>query len=75
MVLQVKGSLEVPVLPVFGFHLGLGYQLRGANRAAWSPWEDPKSRSTLNFFHLHHRSTRVQNRGIYFLDPPGGLGA
>ena len=36
------------------------------------PWADPKSRSTLGFYNLHHRSTRVQN--IYLLDPPGGLG-
>ena len=37
------------------------------------PWADPKSRSTLGFYNLHHRSTGVQNWGIYVLDPPGGL--
>ena len=37
-------------------------------------WADPKSRSTLGFCNLHHRSSRAQNWGIYFLDPPGGLG-
>ena len=34
------------------------------------PWEDPKSRSTLRFHNLQHRSTRVQNWGIYFLEDP-----
>ena len=29
------------------------------------PWADPKCRSTLGFCNLHHRSTRVQNWGIY----------
>ena len=38
------------------------------------PQEDPKSRSPLGFHSLHHRSSRVQNGEIYFLDPPGGLG-
>ena len=33
--------------------------------------EDPQSRSTLGFYNLHHRSTRVHTWGIYFLDPPG----
>ena len=39
-----------------------------------NPWADPKSRSTLGFWNLHHRSIGVQNWGLYFLDPPGGLG-
>ena len=39
---------------------------------SWGP--DPKSRSTLGFHNLQHRSIRAQNWGIYFLDPPGGLG-
>ena len=39
------------------------------------PWVDPKSRSTLRFCNLHHRSIRVQNWGLYFLDPPRGLGS
>ena len=34
---------------------------------------DPKSRSTLGYWNLHNRSTRVQNGGFYFLDPPGSL--
>ena len=34
-------------------------------------WADPKSRSTLGFHNLHHRSIGVQNRGFYLLDPPG----
>ena len=34
------------------------------------PWPDPKSRSTLGFYNFHHRSTGVQNWGIYSLDPP-----
>ena len=38
------------------------------------PWADPKSRSTLQFYNLRHRNTRVQNWGISFLDPAGGLG-
>ena len=29
------------------------------------PWADPKSRSTLKLHNLHHRSTRVQKRGLY----------
>ena len=33
------------------------------------PWKDPKTRSTLGFCSLHH------NWGIYFLDPPRGLGS
>ena len=37
------------------------------------PWADPNSRSTLGVYNLHHRSTRVQNSGIYLLDPPRGL--
>ena len=39
-----------------------------------NPWADPKSRSISRFCNLHHRSIRVQNWGIYFLDPPRGLG-
>ena len=39
------------------------------------PWADPKSRSTFGFHYLHHRSTRLQNWGINFLDPSGGLGS
>ena len=35
-----------------------------------NPWADPQSRSILGFYHLHHRSTGVENSGIYFLDPP-----
>ena len=35
---------------------------------------DPKSRSTLKFCNLHHRSIRVQNGGLHFLDPPKFLG-
>ena len=42
--------------------------------ASPDPWADPKSRSTLRFYNLHHRRTGVQNWGIYFLDPPRGLG-
>ena len=38
------------------------------------PWADPKSRTTLGFHNLHHRSARVQIWGIYFLDAPGALG-
>ena len=38
------------------------------------PCAHPKSRSTLGFYKLRHRSTRVQKWGIYLLDPPGGLG-
>ena len=30
---------------------------------------------TLGVCNLHHRSIRVQIWGIYFLDPPGGLGS
>ena len=37
-------------------------------------WEDPKSRPSLGFHYLHHRSIRALNRGLYFLDPPGGSG-
>ena len=37
-------------------------------------WTDPKSRATLRFCNLHHRSIRVQNWEIYFLHPPRGLG-
>ena len=29
------------------------------------PWADPKSRSTLRFYNLHHRSVRVQNWRLY----------
>ena len=39
-----------------------------------SPWVDPKSKYTLGFHNLHPKSTRAQNCGVYFLDPPGGLG-
>ena len=28
------------------------------------PWEDPKDVSTLGLYNLHHRSCRVQNRGL-----------
>ena len=38
------------------------------------PWADPKSRSTLEFHNLDHRSIGVQNWGLYFVDPPRGLG-
>ena len=38
------------------------------------PLGGSKSRSILGFYHLRYRSIRVQNWGIYFLDPPGGLG-
>ena len=38
------------------------------------PSADPKSGSTSGFCNLHHRSIRIQNWGIYILDPPGGLG-
>ena len=38
------------------------------------PWADPKSRSTFGFCKGHHRNTGVQNWGIYFSDPRGGLG-
>ena len=38
------------------------------------PWADPTSRSTLGFYNLHYRSTGVHYWGIYFLDPPRGLG-
>ena len=37
------------------------------------PWTDPKSRSTLGFRNLHHRSMS-HKWGLYFLDPPRGLG-
>ena len=33
-----------------------------------------KIRSTLRLCSLHHRSIRVQNLGIYLLDPPRSLG-
>ena len=49
---------------VSGFYCSISYP---------HPWADPKSRSTLGFYNLHHRSTGVQNCGIYILDP-GGLG-
>ena len=32
-------------------------------------WADARSRCTLGFCNLHHRSTRMQNSGFYFLDP------
>ena len=38
------------------------------------PRADPKSRSTLRFCSLLHRSIGVQHCGIYFWDPPRGLG-
>ena len=38
------------------------------------PWEDPKSRSTFGI-NLHHRSGRVQNWGLHFLDAPSSLRA
>ena len=38
------------------------------------PWAGSKSRSTLGFYNLHHRSIGVQNWGLYCLDPPRGLG-
>ena len=31
------------------------------------PWAEPKCRSTLGFYNLHHRSIRIQNWGIYLL--------
>ena len=43
-------------------------------RPAYDTPEDPKSRSTFGFCNLHHRSTRVQNWGMYFLDPRKCLG-
>ena len=53
-------------------------EFSGVYQAKWlsfpHPWADPKSRSMLGFYNLHHRSIRVQNWGIYFLDPPRGLG-
>ena len=38
------------------------------------PLQDPKRRSTLGLYNLHHRSIRIQNWGLHFLDPPGRLG-
>ena len=37
------------------------------------PLADPKSRSPLGCCDLHRRSTRLQNWGDYFLDPPRRL--
>ena len=31
------------------------------------PWEDPKSRSSLGFYNLHHGRIRVHNWGIYVI--------
>ena len=30
-------------------------------------------KSTLGFHNLHHRSLRIQNWGLYFLDPVRGV--
>ena len=38
------------------------------------PWADPKRRSSLGFYTLHHGTIRAHNWGIYFLDPPVGRG-
>ena len=38
-------------------------------------WPDPKCRSPIELCNLRHRSTRVQNWGICFLDPPLRLGS
>ena len=34
-------------------------------------WADSALRSTLGFCNLQYRSIRVQNLGLYFVDPPG----
>ena len=49
-----------PLVPSGGFHSP------SQNNPDPDPWADPKSRSTLGCYNLHHR-------GFYFLDPPRGL--
>ena len=36
------------------------------------PWADPKSRSTLGFYNLHHRRTRVQHLGVLLFESSRG---
>ena len=64
-------TYNIPSWPGGGF---ANYQ-SGCKPSYPDPWEDPKSRSTLGFYSLHHRSIRAQNWGIYFSDPPRGLGS
>ena len=38
------------------------------------PWEDPKDRSTLGLYNLHHSSTRVPNWGVPVFGSSQGSG-
>ena len=54
--------------------VGLGVQDSSRQSVLEHGWEDPKSRSLKGVPRQDPLVARVLNQGIYFLDPPGGLG-